>query len=259
MKKLALFTLSSLLVSTAAYAGDGTAVCHMLSARAAMVGDANAQPMPGMPDMIRVPVSMEMAKQLSAGWPAGTPADGTTLEVHRDGKVMFSGQDVTAATTTLCANVPAKEETPMAPAHTHKAAKAKHKSMKAASHKSAKHTKEASEPNEMPTAAEPPVTQQAVPAPAAMPAMKADDTAAVPAMPAPAATAPMAAAPATSPAKAAPPALQAPVSNNPFATDAPATPPSPPANASPMTVGKPMGQAASPSDGKPAWPAPNAQ
>src|SRR3569623_1863858 len=127
MKKLALVTLSSLLVSTAAFAQDQMAVCHMLSARAAMVGDANAQPMPGMPDMIRVPVSADMAIQLSAGWPAGTPADGTTLEVHRDGKVMFSGLDVTAATTTWCANVPANEETPAAPMHTHKAAKMKHK------------------------------------------------------------------------------------------------------------------------------------
>ena len=256
MKKLALVTLSSLLVSTAAFAHDQAAVCHMLSARAAMVGDANAQPMPGMPDVIRVPVSMDMAKQLSAGWPAGTPADGTTLEVHRDGKVMFSGQDVTAGTTTLCANVPTKEETPMTAEHTHhKTAKMRHKAAKTASHKTAKHTT-ASAPSEMPAAAEPAVTQQAVPAPAAMPAMKADDSAMAPApaMPAPAMPA----------AKAAPPALEAPASNNPFATDTPATttPPAPPMANPPMTVGKPMGQtgAPQPSDSnKPAWPAPNAQ
>jgi hypothetical protein len=251
MKKLALVTLSSLLVSTAAFAQDQAAVCHMLSARAAMVGDVNAQPMPGMPDVIRVPVTADMAKQLSANWPAGTPANGATLEVHKDGKVMFSGQDVTAATTTLCVNMP-KEETPAAAEHPHKAAKTKHKSAKTASpHKKAKH-KTASAPGEMPAAAEPPVTQQAVPAPAEMPAMKADESAAVPAPAMPA------------PVKAAPPALEAPAGNNPFAAEPPAAtaPPMPPAANPPMNVGKPMGQqgASQPSEGgKPAWPAPNAQ
>ncbi len=269
MKKLALLTVSALLVSTAAYANDDSAVCHIVSSHAQVAAgaaytpgvdvngkpvtpaDVNATPPMAMPDVVRMPITVDMAQQLAAA-PAGTEmkADMGWVEIHGDGKVIFSGQDVTAKAQTLCANVPAHEETP-APEH-HAAAKhhaehmAAHETHAAKATKMAKHepkTKvhEAMEPNDdgaenaMPAQAEAPAgdheMKMASPAPAPTPA-------APPAMEAPNAPQPPALGNAAQPAP----------SNNPFAADdshvpspppgaAPPAPPSPPGGTEPASGG----------------------
>jgi hypothetical protein len=136
MKKLALVTVSALLVSTSAFANDDSAVCHIVSSHAQVAAgaaytpgvdvkgnpvapaDVNATPPMSMPGVVRMPITMDMAQQLAAA-PAGTEmkADVGWVEIHGDGKVLFNGQDVTAKTQTLCANVPAHEETPAAEHH----------------------------------------------------------------------------------------------------------------------------------------------
>src|SRR5437868_3609684 len=112
MKKLALITVSSLLVSTAAFADDQGALCSMLASHQAMTAayqpgvdasgnavapaDVNAQAMAGMPDILSVPVTVDMAKQLTTGWPAGTEmkSDMGVVELHKDGRITLGGQDV---------------------------------------------------------------------------------------------------------------------------------------------------------------------
>lgn len=232
MKKLALVTVSALLVSTSAFASDDAAVCHILSSHAQAAAsaaytpgvDANGKPVApadvaaapamSMPGVVRMPITIDMAQQLAAA-PAGTEmkADVGWVEIHGDGKVLFNGQDVTAKTQTLCANVPAHEATP-APEH-HAARHPSHKSKTASKHKAKTH--EAAEQHDDGAAmtAQTPVEQDAVPAPAETPAEDQEMKMAAPA-----------------PTPAAPPAMEAPDAPQPPAiTDAaPAPAPSEPAN-----------------------------
>ncbi|HTK83994.1 MAG TPA: hypothetical protein VL625_02815 [Patescibacteria group bacterium] len=266
MKKLALVTVSALLVSTAAYASDDSAVCHIVSSHAQAAAsaaytpgvdvngkpvapaDVNATPPMAMPDVVRMPITVDMAQQLAAA-PAGTEmkADMGWVEIHGDGKVMFEGQDVTAKTQTLCANVPAQEETPAAEHHaaahhTHTAHAAHHaKSNKTAKHEPKTEAHEAMAPDndggDMNKAMA--ADKEAAPAPA-----PAEDHEMKMAAPAPAPT------PAAPPAMEAPDAPQppalgnaapAPAPANPFAADdsphVPSPPPGANAPAPPMPPG----------------------
>ena len=86
MKKAAVIALLPLLFSTTAHAQNAVALCSLYQMR------ANSPD-----DVIRIPAPAD-APQLTQG--------GGLVEIHKDGKVTSNGQDITAATTTLCASAP---------------------------------------------------------------------------------------------------------------------------------------------------------
>jgi hypothetical protein len=63
----------------------------------------------GANDVIKIPVTIDLAKSLTQNLPAGTEMDAAVsmIEIHKDGKVMYNGQDVTQQASAVCASATA--------------------------------------------------------------------------------------------------------------------------------------------------------
>ena len=82
-----------------------------------MPADVNAAPSM-VPDVIRIPMTVDLAQRLGTV-PAGMElkADTGMVEIHKDGKVIFNGQDFTTQSVAVCGNeVPASAQAAIAPA-----------------------------------------------------------------------------------------------------------------------------------------------
>ncbi|MBU0800967.1 MAG: hypothetical protein KKA05_08165 [Alphaproteobacteria bacterium] len=128
MKKLALMTVAMTLISVPAMAQNDLALCKLwntqknasksatyqpgvdVNGKPVVPADGGVAPVIGMPDTIRIPVTLELAQQLGAAVPAGTDLQAVAgvVGIRNDGSVTYNGQDLTAATQTLCAAIPAQ-------------------------------------------------------------------------------------------------------------------------------------------------------
>ena len=100
----------------AGFVGDGSANYKPgVDAHGKSVAPADLSPqMPGMGEVIRVPMSINLEQRLSKMLPAGTElkADAGLVEIYRDGRVMYNGMDITTQTNTLCREKPVVEQAP---------------------------------------------------------------------------------------------------------------------------------------------------
>lgn len=59
---------------------------------------------PALPDIIRVPLTIDLAQRMNLGLPADTEmdADVTFIDIYRDGRVDYNGQEITPQAHTIC-------------------------------------------------------------------------------------------------------------------------------------------------------------
>lgn len=139
MKKIALISVVLSMTAGPALAQNQAALCQLWSAHQNAAGtsaakgaayqpgvDVNGRPVvpadggvaPAIttPDVIRIPVTLELAQQLGATVPAGMTLDAIAgvVNIGRDGAVSYNGQDLTQGAYVLCKGA-AKPEV-MAPA-----------------------------------------------------------------------------------------------------------------------------------------------
>jgi hypothetical protein len=117
MKKIAFITLALATVYTApAFAQDSQALCKLMATytpgvdvHGNAVVPADLKAAAGANDVIKIPVTIDLAKTLSQNLPAGTEMDAAVsmIEIHKDGKVMYNGQDVTQQASAVCASATA--------------------------------------------------------------------------------------------------------------------------------------------------------
>ncbi len=119
-KGFLLFVFSILLASTQAFAGNTEALCRFAKLYAPVKGadyvpgvdvhgnnvvpaDINAAAST-LPDIIRLPMTVDMATGLSMVLPTGTKLEAETgmIEIHRNGSVVYNGHDLSAATSVMC-------------------------------------------------------------------------------------------------------------------------------------------------------------
>ncbi|WP_435641852.1 hypothetical protein [Micavibrio aeruginosavorus] len=100
----------------AGFVGDGSANYKPgVDAHGKSVAPADLSPqMPGMGEVIRVPMTVNLEQRLSKMLPAGTElkADAGLVEIYRDGRVLYNGVDITTQTNTLCREKPVVEKAP---------------------------------------------------------------------------------------------------------------------------------------------------
>lgn len=60
-----------------------------------------------MPDVIKVPVVIDLAERLGFDLPDGTQMEAPiqTVEIHKDSRIMMNGQDITSQTNSLCSEL----------------------------------------------------------------------------------------------------------------------------------------------------------
>ena len=119
--KTAALTITVLSCMTAsAFAQDASALCKLMRTESAVPGaayqsgvDVNGHPVvpadlnatPSMmPDVVKIPLTIDLAKRLNTAPPAGTEMESKMgdVEIRKDGSVSFNGQDLTPQAQTLC-------------------------------------------------------------------------------------------------------------------------------------------------------------
>lgn len=131
--KYATLALAALLALTAqAYAQDtSSALCRILADHESAKGvayqsgvDVHGKPVvPAdynnggqsmVPDVVKIPLTVDLAKRLNGPLPAGTQLEAVTgnLEIRKDGSVTYNGQDMTQQANILCGRVPAATKAP---------------------------------------------------------------------------------------------------------------------------------------------------
>lgn len=60
-----------------------------------------------MPDVIKVPIVIDLAERLGTDLPEGTKLEAPiqTVEIHKDGRIMMNGQDITTQAHSLCSQL----------------------------------------------------------------------------------------------------------------------------------------------------------
>lgn len=60
-----------------------------------------------VPDVIKIPVTLDLAERLGGGLPAGTLMESeiAMIEIHGDGRVLMNGHDISTASDALCSRV----------------------------------------------------------------------------------------------------------------------------------------------------------
>lgn len=120
MKKLFAFAVLTVLLSPAPARAQDADLCRIMTAykppadvnyqpgvdvhgKPVVPADLNA-PMPQMVDVVRIPLTVNLADRLNGSLPAGTELEGVVgmLEIHRDGRVIYNGQDLTSAAKAVC-------------------------------------------------------------------------------------------------------------------------------------------------------------
>ena len=78
-------------------------VAHRPGAENVVPADLNP-PLAAVPEVIRVPITIDLAQQLTQNLPPGAAleAQAGMVEIHADGRVFYNGQDLTARAQTLC-------------------------------------------------------------------------------------------------------------------------------------------------------------
>lgn len=129
MKKYIL-TVALMTVSLPAFAQNDLALCRLreqhvatkgvayqpgvdVHGKAVVPADVNAAPSV-VPDVVRIPLTVDLAQRLS-NVPAGVElkADTGMVEVHKDGRVVFNGQDLTGQAAVVCGDkAPVQESAP---------------------------------------------------------------------------------------------------------------------------------------------------
>jgi hypothetical protein len=122
MKKIAIITLALVTTGLAtvytapAFAQDSQALCKLMATytpgvdvHGNAVVPADLKAAAGANDVIKIPVTIDLAKTLTQNLPAGTEMDAAVsmIEIHKDGKVMYNGQDVTQQASAVCASATA--------------------------------------------------------------------------------------------------------------------------------------------------------
>lgn len=85
-------------------AAPGTAYQAGVDAQGRAVPPADAAKIPSMvPDVVRIPMTVDLAQRLGSV-PAGSEMKAATgmIEIHKDGRVSFNGQDMTEVAVVLC-------------------------------------------------------------------------------------------------------------------------------------------------------------
>jgi hypothetical protein len=120
MKKIAFMTLALATVYAApvpAFAQDSQALCKLMAtyrpgvdAQGNPVVPADINAAVSQNDVVKIPVTVDLAKSLTQNLPAGTEMDAAVsmIEIHKDGKVLYNGQDVTGRATAICGSAPAQ-------------------------------------------------------------------------------------------------------------------------------------------------------
>ena len=60
-----------------------------------------------VPEVIKVPIVVDLAERLGFNLPDGTQLEAPiqTVEIHKDGRIMMNGQDITSQTNSLCSEL----------------------------------------------------------------------------------------------------------------------------------------------------------
>ncbi len=69
-----------------------------------------------VPDIVKIPLTVDLARRLNGPLPAGTQLETVTgnLEIRKDGIVTYNGQDMTQQANVLCGRAPSTPATPAA-------------------------------------------------------------------------------------------------------------------------------------------------
>lgn len=96
-------TLCGLLPVNERFAGADYVPGVDVSGKPVVPADVTAQA-PGMIDVIRIPVTIDLVQQLGQQLPAGTEMDAQVamVEIYRDSRVVYNGQDLTPQAYALC-------------------------------------------------------------------------------------------------------------------------------------------------------------
>lgn len=76
--------------------------------RPVVPADLDAPVTPAIPDVMRVPLTIDLAQRFHGNLPAGMEMDAAVgmLDIHRDGRVTYNGRDLTDRARTICGLAP---------------------------------------------------------------------------------------------------------------------------------------------------------